>query len=241
MSNLDNDPAARVSDKDPILRRPSSPAWTEIEFVEFFEEREFPDSPTEGFLAVAKSLIDDLHTMQQHMDAVSAQTEYDLPMSPMVIPLVTKPFDSRRVSKNDAAKLYVHEESPATKALRGRLEYMLKAKLLGTGRNKDDTLVYYATRYVGPVSHDPMTPYLIERRGRDEGGYFSQLFLKSLLGPDILSRFGSPFRAAAEGDFFTTAQIEREILDLYKSTLGEIPTADIDEADLVRRYFDRTA
>jgi hypothetical protein len=78
---------------------------------------------------------------------------------------------------------------------------------------------------------------LLETRWRDAKGGLVKFTALSHLPDDLVT---TRLTAAEAPHFYTTGEIEKEVLDLYKD-LAELPVIEIDETELVKNYFRKAA
>jgi hypothetical protein len=242
--------AGQTFDEDPVLsEKKGAPPYGEDEFIEFFKDREFDGSPSQGYLIVAETFTEDLHTMLEHIQATEEEPE--APHTPLVIQIATsnrytyEPLTEvekeqfKYALKNE--KLYKAKETAASHAFRGQVDYLLHTKVLSTDSEENQRgRTLYSGRYYDRNTRRSIPLFLLESRREDEEGEYTTLRLLSRAPKDMLA---SPANSDGEEQlpYYPTGETEAQVLDLYEETISKIATAPVDEAEIVRGWIHRQA
>jgi hypothetical protein len=234
--------------EDPILSTSEVLPFTDDLFVSYFEKREFPGSPSEGYLSTAKKFINSLDEIVQAANNAGNQEEASAEHK--VVGVITNPLPPAaesgipHINWKKAERLYQENETAASHAFRGQIDFLVHSRLVDTNLdNESHGRLLYTCRYHPVNTYQPVNFFMIEGRGADSRGEYTTLELRTHLPPDMSGV--SKRKEVEEKQFFTTGQTEEAVLDLYETVdslpPSEWPIIKVDEIDIVRNWIGHKA
>jgi hypothetical protein len=193
--------------------------------TDYFEQRAIVDPDFAGFVYYASQLEDQIKRIA-YLNAAHEDLTLNVELSPAEDPL--------KLYKNPDSDSYGTVASTALI----ELAYRVTDARLRDSEGWDyipHGRVWYQGRHLGrPIQ-------FIENFDYDEQGEFKTLDISTSVPREMLEHHLPLQGQDPDSHFYTTGETIEEVVDLYNNTLNVIPTAPIDEAEVVKGWIERRA